>query len=108
MAKPFEVTDLTFEAQVLQATEPTLVDFWAQWCGPCRMIAPMVEEIADAYKGRLRVAKMNVDTSPETPGRLGIQGIPTLILFKDGKEVKRLVGLRPKEAMVRELLPYIE
>jgi thioredoxin 1 len=108
MAKPFEVSDDTFEAQVLQAKEPILVDFWAAWCGPCRMVAPIVEEIAADYDGRLKVAKMDVDTSPDTPGQLGIRGIPTLILFKDGMEVKRLVGFRPKEAMVEELLPYIE
>ena len=108
MAKPFEVTDDTFEAEVLQATGPILVDFWAAWCGPCRMVAPVVQEIADEYDGRLKVAKMDVDFNPETPGQLGIRGIPTLILFKDGAEVQRLVGFRPKEAMVEELLPYIE
>jgi thioredoxin 1 len=108
MAKSFEVSDDTFEAQVLQAKEPILVDFWAAWCGPCRMVAPVVEEIAATYDGRLKVARMDVDTSPNTPGQLGIRGIPTLILFKDGMEVKRLVGFRPKEAMVEELLPYIE
>jgi thioredoxin 1 len=107
MAKPFPVTDDTFESEVLQVMEPTLVDFWAEWCGPCRMIAPAVEAIADEYEGRLRVAKMDVDSSPETPGWLGIRGIPTLILFKNGAEVKRLVGLRPKEALVEELLPHI-
>ena len=107
MAKPFQVTDDTFEAQVLQATEPTLVDFWAEWCGPCRMVAPAVEAIAEEYDGRLQVAKMDVDTNPNTPGGLGIRGIPTLILFKDGAEVKRFVGFRPKEALVVELLPFI-
>ena len=107
MAKPFQVTDDTFEAQVLQATEPTLVDFWAEWCGPCRMVAPAVEAIAEEYDGRLQVAKMDVDTNPNTPGGLGIRGIPTLILFKGGAEVKRFVGFRPKEALVEELLPFI-
>jgi thioredoxin 1 len=108
MTKPFEVTDDTFQSEVLQGTEPTLVDFGAAWCGPCRMIAPIVEEIANEYDGRLRVAKMDVDANRSTPGQLGIRGIPTLILFKEGVEVKRLVGYRPKEAMVEELLPYIE
>jgi thioredoxin 1 len=107
MAKPFEVTDDTFEAKVLQSTQPTLVDFWAEWCGPCRMVAPAVQAIADEYEDRLQVAKMDVDTSPETPGRLGIRGIPTLILFKDGAEVKRIVGFRPKEALAEELLLHI-
>ncbi len=108
MAQPFEVTDDTFEAEVLQSEEPTLVDFWAEWCGPCRLIAPVVTEIADEYEHLVKVAKMDVDTNPDTPTRLGIRGIPTLILFKDGAEVKRFVGFRPKEAMVEELLPYIE
>lgn len=108
MTKPFEVTDDTFESEVLQAEEPTLVDFWAAWCGPCRMVAPVVEEIAGEYEGKLRVAKIDVDSNRQTPGRYGIQGIPTLILFKDGAEATRIVGFRPKEAMLEELLPYIK
>lgn len=108
MAEPFEVTDATFEEEVLQATEPTLVDFWAAWCGPCRMIAPAVEEIANDYTGKLRVAKMDVDTNQQTPENYGIRGIPTLILFKDGAEVHRIVGARPKAALEQELLPHIE
>ena len=108
MAKPFEVTDDTFEAEVLQTAEPTLVDFWAAWCGPCRMVAPVVEAVAEEYDGKLRVAKMDVDANPETPRGLGIMGIPTLILFKDGAEITRIVGYRPQEALAEELLPYIE
>ncbi len=108
MTKPFEVTDDTFESEVLQAAEPTLVDFWAAWCGPCRMVAPIVEEIAGEYEGKLRVAKLDVDSNRQTPSRYGIQGIPTLILFKDGAEATRVVGYRPREALVEELLPYIE
>jgi thioredoxin 1 len=108
MAKPFEVTDETFEEEVLQATEPTLVDFWAEWCGPCRMVAPVVQEIADDYDGRLRVAKMDVDSNRQTPGKYGISGIPTLILFKDGAEATRIVGFRPKDMMVEELQPHID
>ena len=108
MTKPFEVTDDTFESEVLQSAEPTLVDFWAAWCGPCRMVAPVVEEIAAEYNGKLRVAKLDVDSNQQTPGRYGIQGIPTLILFKGGAEMARIVGFRPKEALVEELLPYIE
>ena len=88
MAKPFEVTDETFEEEVLQATAPTLVDFWAVWCAPCRMVAPVVQEIADSYDGRLRVAKMDVDSNRQTPGKYGISGIPTLILFKDGERTR--------------------
>ena len=107
MAQPFHITDDTFESKVLQASKPVLVDFWAEWCAPCRMIAPLVEEIAAEYDDRLSVAKMDVDTSPETPNWLGIQGIPTLILFKGGAEIKRLVGYRPKEVLIEELLPHI-
>ncbi|MCP4541905.1 MAG: thioredoxin [Chloroflexi bacterium] len=107
MAKPFEVTDETFEEKVLKAKKPVLVDFWAEWCGPCKAIAPAVEAIADEYKDRLQVAKMDVDTSTKTPGGLGIRGIPTLILFKGGAEVKRIVGNRSKEKLIEELLPHI-
>jgi thioredoxin 1 len=108
MAKPFNVTDTTFETDVLQATEPTLVDFWAAWCGPCKMVGPAVEAVAEEFDGKLRVAKMDVDANPATPSGLGIMGIPTLILFKDGAEVTRLVGYRPKEVLAEALLPYIE
>jgi thioredoxin 1 len=92
-----EVTDRTFESEVLQSELPVLVDFWAPWCGPCRMIAPAVEQLAVEYRGRVRFAKLNTDDSPETPGKLGIMGIPTLILFKGGVEAKRMVGALPKQ-----------
>jgi thioredoxin 1 len=108
MTKPFNVSDATFEAEVLQAEEPTLVDFGAEWCGPCKIIGPAVEAIAEDYDGKLRVAKMDVDANPKTPQGLGIMGIPTLILFKSGVEVTRIVGYRPKEALAQALLPYIE
>ena len=108
MAQAFNVTDGTFESEVLHAAEPTLVDFWAEWCGPCKMIGPIVETLAEEYDGRLRVARMDVDSNRQTPGRYGIRGIPTLILFKNGEEVTRIVGYRPKEALAEELLPYIE
>ena len=107
MTKPFEVTDATFEEEVLQAADPTLVDFWAEWCAPCKMIASAVEAIAEEYDGRLRVAKMDVDANPDTPQGLGIMGIPTLILFENGEEQTRIVGYRPKEALVEELEPHI-
>jgi len=102
-----EVTDETFEQEVLQASVPTLVDFWAVWCPPCQMIAPIVEEIARDYAGRVQVVKMDVDANPRTPSRLGIMGIPTLILFKDGQEVDRLVGYRPKRALEEFLLAHL-
>ena len=108
MAKPFEVTDATFEEKVLQAKEPTLVDFWAEWCGPCKMVEPAVEALAEEYDGKLRVARMDVDSNRQTPGRYGIRGIPTLILFRNREEATRIVGYRPKEALAEELLPYIE
>jgi thioredoxin 1 len=108
MGTPMEVTDDTFEEEVLEASEPTLVDFWAAWCGPCRMVAPIVEEIAEEYEDKLRVAKMDVDKNKQTPMKYGVQGIPTLILFKDGSEAARIVGFRPKTAMLEELEPYLE
>mgnify|MGYP006290968573 FL=1 len=107
MADIMEVTDSTFETEVLQADDPMLVDFWAEWCGPCKMVAPVVEEIAAEYSEKLQVAKMDVDNNRDTPAQYGIQGIPTLILFKDGEEAARIVGFRPKDAMVEELLPHL-
>jgi thioredoxin 1 len=107
MADFLEVTDSTFESEVLQANEPTLVDFWAEWCGPCKMVAPVVEENAAEYGDKVQVAKMDVDSNRETPANYGIQGIPTLILFKDGEEATRIVGFRPKTAMLEELLPHL-
>lgn len=102
-----EVTDAVFEDEVLGADLPTLVDFWAAWCAPCRMIAPIVEDLAAEYEGRMQIAKMDVDANPDTPVRLGIMGIPTLILFKSGEEAERLVGYRPKEALVQALEPHL-
>ncbi|MGD8998754.1 MAG: thioredoxin [Anaerolineae bacterium] len=107
MADLLEVTDSTFESDVLKADKPTLVDFWAEWCGPCRMVAPVVEEIAAELDGKIHVAKMDVDSNRQTPMQYGIQGIPTLILFKDGAEAARIVGFRPKEAMMAEFLPHL-
>jgi thioredoxin 1 len=108
MADLLEVTDATFESEVLEADEPTLVDFWAAWCGPCKMVAPVVEEIAEEYGDHLRVAKMDVDSNQQTPSNYGIQGIPTLILFKNGEEAARVIGFRPKDGMMREFKPHLE
>ncbi len=103
-----QVTDESFENDVLKASLPTLVDFWAEWCGPCRMVAPEVEKIAREFSGRLQIAKMDVDANPTTPSRLGIMGIPTLILFKGGQEVERIVGYRPKAAIAQIIQPYLD
>ncbi len=97
------VTDSTFDTMVLKSDVPALVDFWASWCAPCRAIAPIVDEMANEYSGRLRVTKMNVDDNPATPGRYGVRGIPTLILFKGGKVVDQLVGAVPK-SQIKELI----
>ncbi|MBI5642071.1 MAG: thioredoxin [Deltaproteobacteria bacterium] len=97
------VTDSTFDSMVIKSEVPALVDFWASWCAPCRAIAPIVEEMANEYGARIRVAKMNVDDNPATPGRYGVRGIPTLILFKGGKVLDQLVGAVPKN-QIKELI----
>jgi len=96
MAKPIPVTDAEFEQKVLNADTPVVVDFWAPWCGPCRAIAPTLDKLAGEYDGKLTIAKVNTDDDAQWAGRLGIQGIPTLIIFKGGKEVGRLIGSRPE------------
>lgn len=100
---PLHVSDAEFGKTVLQAQQPVLVDFWAAWCGPCRMIAPFVEEIANDYAGKAVVAKVDTDANPQTPMKYGIMGIPTLIIFKGGQEVDRIVGAVPKAAITKKL-----
>ena len=100
---PVHITDQEFKNIVLDSQTPVLVDFWATWCGPCRMIAPFVEEIARDYAGRAVVAKMDTDANPMTPMQYGIMGIPTLIIFKGGKEVDRIVGAVPKAMISKKL-----
>lgn len=99
--EPLIVSDASFERDVLRAPLPVLVDFWAPWCGPCRMVSPIVEELGREYRGRLRVAKVNTDENPQRAGMLGIRGIPTLILFKGGREVDRIVGAAPKPQLMQ-------
>ena len=96
-----EVSDASFDRDVIGWDEPVLVDFWAEWCGPCRMIAPSIEAVAKEYEGRARVVKLNVDDNPNIAQRYGIKGIPTLILFRGGKEAERLVGAVGKDSLSR-------
>ncbi len=91
-----QLTDASFDADVLKASTPVLVDYWAEWCGPCKMIAPILDEVASAYQGRLTVAKMNVDDNREVPAKFGIRGIPTLMVFKDGQLIATKVGALSK------------
>ena len=101
------VTDADFETEVLKSELPVLVDFWAEWCGPCRQVAPILDEIAKENEGKIRLVKMNVDENPVTPSTYRVNGIPTLNLYKDGEVVKQIVGARPKAALLKELADYI-
>jgi thioredoxin 1 len=107
MAKPFAVTDDTFEEVVLSADLPTVVDFWAVWCGPCKMIAPVLEEIAEEYDTQLQVVKLDVDGNGQTAIQYGVMSIPTLILFKDGQAAERIVGFMPKAKLLSKLTPHL-
>jgi thioredoxin 1 len=107
MSKPVAITDASFEVEVLQADKPVLVDFWATWCGPCLMIAPIVEQIAAEYIDQLAVAKIDVDQNPATPVKFGVMGIPTLILFKDGEAVERITGYLPKDRLLSKIKPHL-
>ena len=92
-----KVSDTTFESEVLKATGPVVVDFWAEWCGPCRMIAPALEEIAGTLNGKVKIVKLNVDENPQTAAKYGIQSIPTLMIFKNGQMASRQIGAAPKQ-----------
>ena len=96
-----KVTDASFEADVLNSSEPVVVDFWAEWCGPCKMIAPILEEISNEMAGKVKIVKINVDENPGVSGKLGIRSIPTLMLFKDGKLAAQKVGAAPKGELVK-------
>ena len=106
-SEPLIVTDASFESAVLRSPLPVLVDLWAAWCGPCRMIGPVVDQLAAEMNGRLRVAKLNVDENPRTADQFHVRSIPALLIFKDGREVDRIVGVQPKAAIMQRLEPLL-
>lgn len=105
--RPLETSDATFDTEVLKSQVPVLVDFWATWCGPCKAIAPIVEEIATELAGKLKVVKVDVDGNPETSMKFGIRSIPTLMLFKNGKVVEQIIGGVPKKHLLDKITPHI-
>ena len=107
MGKPIVLTDTTFKNSIENTKGVMLVDFWATWCGPCRMIAPIVEQIAQENDGKVSVGKLDVDVNGQTAMKYGVMSIPTLILFKDGKPVERLVGMMPKERLMAKIKPHL-
>ena len=108
MAKPITVTQDEFESKVLQSPTPVLVDLWAEWCGPCRMVAPVLEQLANETEGVLTIAKVDIDSNPDVPRQLGVLNIPTMVLFKDGREVARIVGFRNKPQLVKLIGEHVE
>ncbi|MCO6451426.1 MAG: thioredoxin [Caldilineales bacterium] len=107
MSAPFPVNDQNFQNQVLESETVTVTDFWAEWCGPCKLIAPVLDEIATEYDGKLKVAKLDVDANPSTAMAYGVMSIPTLLVFKGGKPVERIVGYMPKERLLSRITPHL-
>ena len=103
MTHPVDITDATFEEEVVKSDTPVVVDFWAEWCGPCKMIAPLVEELAGEYDGKVKFTKLDVDSNPQTPMQFGVRGIPTLLIFNDGKPVGQVVGAVPKNMLKKRV-----
>ncbi len=104
---PITLSNSTFDEEISGSTEPVLVDFWAEWCGPCKMIAPILDEIASENEGKIKIAKLNVDEAPDVARRFEVMSIPTLILFKDGEPAKRVVGAKPKQALLDDIAEFI-
>lgn len=108
MSKPLEVTDSTFDQEVVKADKPVLVDFWAPWCGPCRMVGPVLAEIAEEEQSRVKIVKVNVDENQQYASKLGVFNIPTMVVYKDGKPVDKIIGAMPKAQILDRLSPHMD
>ncbi len=107
MGASVEVTDQSFDTEVVGSSVLTVADLWAEWCAPCKRLTPILEEIAQEYQGRIRVAKLDVDSNPDVPGRYGVQGLPTLLVFKNGQMVETIVGFKPKSRLLELITPHL-